>query len=57
MYNYPKIISPRIEIFKEIKFSSKNLNTLKSDLLNLILEGKFDEKKLKHLKKKYSKFD
>ena len=25
MYNYPKIISPRIEIFKDIKFSSESL--------------------------------
>ena len=44
MYNYPKIITPRIEIFKEIKLSSDSLNKLKSDLLNLISENKLDEK-------------
>ena len=41
MYNYPKIISPRVEIFKDIKFSSKSLNTLKSELLDLISLDKF----------------
>jgi len=54
MYNHPKIISPRIEIFQDIKFSSKSLNTLKSKLLDLILEGKFDENKVSSFKKKYA---
>jgi len=54
MYNYPKIISPRIEIFKDIKFSSKNLSVLKSELLGLISTGKFDENNILNFKKKYS---
>ena len=31
MYNYPEIISPRIEIFRDIQFSSESLNQLKSE--------------------------
>ena len=54
MYNYPKIITPRIEIFKEIKLSSDSLNKLKSDLLNLISENKLDEKNVSAFKEKYS---
>ena len=54
MYNYPKIITPRIEIFKEIKSSSDSLNKLKSDLLNLISENKLDEKNVSAFKEKYS---
>ena len=54
MYNYPKIISPRVEIFKDIKFSSKSLNTLKSELLDLISLDKFHENNLLTFKKKYS---
>ena len=53
MYNYPKIITPRVEIFKEIQFSSKSLNTLKSELLDLISEGKLDENSTINFKKKY----
>ena len=54
MYNYPKIIFPRSEIFEDIKFSSKSLNMLKSELLNLISEDKLSEKNILNLKKKYS---
>ena len=54
MYNYPKIISPRIEIFQDIKFSSKSLNMLKSELLDLISTGKFEENNILVFKKKYS---
>ena len=54
MHNYPKIISPRIEIFKDIKFSSKSLNTLKSEFLNLISAGKFDKSNILNLGEKYS---
>jgi len=54
MYNYPQIIFPRSEIFEDIKFSSKNLNMLKSELLNLISEDKLGEKNILNLKKKYS---
>ncbi len=53
MYNYPKIISPRTEIFEDIEFSSKSLNLLKSELLSLILTGKFDENNILNFKKKY----
>ena len=54
MYNYPKIIFPRSEIFEDIKFSSKSLNMLKSELLNLISEDKLSEKNILNLKEKYS---
>ena len=54
MYNYPKIISPRIEIFQDINFSSKSLNTLKAELLDLVSTGKFDENNILNFKKKYS---
>ena len=39
MFNYPNIVSPRVEIFKDIEFSSKMLNSLKSELLQLISSG------------------
>ena len=54
MYNYPLIISPRAEIFKEIKFSSKSLNALKSDILNLVSSNDFKKENLINLKTKYS---
>ena len=53
MYNYPEIISPRIEIFHDIKFSSDSLNKLKLELLNFISKNKFDEKNKSELKIKY----
>ena len=53
MYNYPEIILPRAEIFEEIKFSSKNLNTLKSDILNLIESDNFKKENITNLIKKY----
>tara|TARA_B100000700_G_scaffold104024_1_gene117483 strand:- start:4299 stop:6065 length:1767 start_codon:yes stop_codon:yes gene_type:complete len=53
MYNYPGIISPRTEIFDDIKFSSNNLNLLKSELLNLISDEKFDQTNKLSLEKKY----
>ena len=40
MYNYPKIILPRIEIFKGIKFSSQILNDLKTNLLDSLKKEK-----------------
>ena len=54
MYNYPKIISPRIEIFQDINFSSKSLNTIKAELLDLVSTGKFDKDNILSFKKKYS---
>ena len=56
MYNYPNIISPRIEIFNDIVFSSKSLNTLKSELLERIGNGKFDQNSIPDFDKKYSNF-
>tara|TARA_B100000686_G_scaffold348412_1_gene439401 strand:+ start:493 stop:2259 length:1767 start_codon:yes stop_codon:yes gene_type:complete len=54
MYNYPKIIFPRSEIFRDIEFSSKSLNALKSELLNLISKDELDKNNILNLKKKYS---
>ena len=53
MYNYPQLVSPRVEIFKSINFSSKSLNDLKAELINLISEDKFKEKDLFDIDKKY----
>ena len=53
MLNYPELISPRIAIFKDIVFSSKSLNSLKSELLDLILSNNFNENNLKSLQNKY----
>ena len=53
MYNYPKIISPRTEIFEEIKFSSNSLNNLKSELLNMISDNEYDKKNNADFNKKY----
>ena len=53
MYNYPEIISPRIEIFKGIQLSSESLNQLKSELIKLIFEEKFNDKNKSELKNKY----
>ena len=53
MYNYPKIISPRVEIFEDIKFSSESLNRLKSDLLILISGDQLDKKNIDNFNKKY----
>ena len=53
MLNYPKLISPRTEIFKDISFSSKSLNTLKSELIGLISTHNFNEDNLKNLQNKY----
>ena len=54
MYNYPEIISPRIEIFKDIEFFFKKFNTLRSELLNLISKKEFNEKNKTDLIKNYS---
>ena len=53
MLNYPELISPRIEIFKDIVFSSRSLNSLKSELLDHILSNNFNENNLKSLQNKY----
>ena len=53
MFNYPGIISPRIEIFRDIQFSSESLNQLKSELIKLIFEEKFNDANKSEIKKKY----
>ena len=53
MLNYSKIISPRVEIFYDIKFSSESLNKLKSDLLLIIKDEKLDNTRLDKLKKNH----
>ena len=52
MFNYPEIILPRVEIFKDIKFSSENINKLKSELTGFISQGEVNEKNVLNLKKK-----
>ena len=53
MYNYPEIISPRLEILKDIVLSSKILNELKSEILYFISKDQFNDKSREELKKKY----
>jgi hypothetical protein len=53
MYNYPEIISPRLEILKDIILSSKILNELKSEVLYFISKDQFNGKNKEELKKKY----
>ena len=53
MYNYPEIISPRLEILKDIILSSKTLNELKSEVLYFISKDQFNGKNKEKLKKKY----
>ena len=54
MFNYPNIISPRVELFEDIQFSSTQLNRLKAELLVIISEDKFNQKNLEDLAKTYS---
>ena len=54
MYNYPEIIFPRAEIFKDIEFSSKSLNHLKSEILKIISQKNFHKENILKLDKKYS---
>ena len=54
MFNYPNIISPRVELFEDIQFSSSQLNSLKSELLVIISEDKFNQKNSEDLAKRYS---
>ena len=53
MMNYPELISPRTEIFKDISFSSKSLNSLKSELLDFIVSDNLNESNFNSLKDKY----
>ena len=53
MFNYPDIISPRVELFEDIQFSSSKLNKLKSELLAIICENKFNQKNLDDIEKRY----
>ena len=53
MMNYPELILPRTEIFKDISFSSKSLNSLKSALLDFIVSDNLNESNFNSLKNKY----
>ena len=53
MFNHPNIISPRAELFDDIQFSSTQLNKLKSELLVIASEDKFDQKNLDELTKRH----
>ena len=53
IYNHPKIIHPRLEILKDIVFSSKSLNNIKGEILELISKNSFNEKSIEELNKKY----
>ena len=53
MFNYPNIISPRVELFDDIQFSSSQLNKLKSELLGIISKDKFEKKNLDELEKRH----
>ena len=53
MFNYPNIISPRVELFDDIQFSSTQLNKLKSELLAITSVDKFDQKNLDELAKRH----
>ena len=53
MFNFPKIVSPRIEIFQDIELSSKSLNSLKKELLDLISRGDVKENDFLPTKQKY----
>ena len=56
MYNYPEIVSPRIEILRDIELSTNNLNELKLEILKFIKSGDFDEEKKIKLQKKYPQY-
>ncbi len=53
MINYPELISPRFEIFNDISFSSNSLNSLKSELINLIVQNNLNQNSLVNLQNKY----
>ena len=53
MLNYPKIILPRSAIFNDLEFSSKSLNDLKTALIKLIADDKFNDKNIEITKVKY----
>ena len=53
MLNFPKIILPRSAIFNDLSFSSKSLNDLKTELIKLIVEDKFNDKNIEIMKVKY----
>ena len=56
MFNYPEIISPRLEILEEIQLSSNKLNNMKNEILSLISKEEFnDDSKIK-IKNEYSNY-
>ena len=54
MLNYPNIVSPRKEIFKEIQFSSKSLNELKVEIIDSISSEGLKTNNESNLNEKYS---
>ena len=54
MLNYPNIVSPRKEIFKEIQFSSKSLNELKVEIIDSISSEGLKTNNESNLSEKYS---
>ncbi len=53
IYNYPEIISPRIEILEGINFSTKILNEIKGKILSLISKGELKEENISKLSREY----
>ncbi len=53
MYNFPEIILPRSKIFEDIKFSSKSLNEIKSEILKRIKSQNINMKEISNLNNKY----
>ena len=53
MLNFAEIITPRFEILNEVVFSSKSLNNLKSEIISIVSQDKFNEKTKLELLKKY----
>ena len=53
MLNFAEIITPRYEILNEVIFSSKSLNNLKSEIITIMSQDRFNEKTKLELLKKY----
>ncbi len=53
MYNYPEIISPRLEILSDIILSSTKLNEIKIKILSFISKNEFNDQNKNKLKTEY----
>ena len=56
MFNYPGIIFQESKFLEDIQFSSESLNELKSELIKLISEEKFNQKQFQKIMKKIFEF-